>query len=464
MRIAWAVAAAAMLLAADPACVVAAEPSDAGSGNPSSAAFVAWARSDAAVLRSVELSANGSDLRPFCEIAGRAPVVALGEPGHGAHQPLALRNRIFAYLVEQCGFTAIALETSFTESRAVHDYVAGGAGRATDLTRRSLSWGFGDYAENAQLVKWMHDYNRQARGRRPIQFYGIDLSGADNDSGFPHPEVALNAVVEYVRAAAPVRSNELIADLAPALDRISAMWFASLARRHDADLDSALQSLQHFLSENAGVLRQSSTRSKYDWAVQGLAVASRLKDMLSLDVEAERPGAPMPKDTYQLVNVRDAAMANNVLWVQREDGSHGRILVFAHNAHVMNAASRGGIWSVFSEAPRMMGQHLRSALGNSLVIIGTSAAKAGNGLPVGLPIENSVETALANVGLPLFVLDLRVAAQDPEALAWLGERRPLRANFDSELDVDLREAFDALVFMDRLTPAQKNAVESTRAQ
>jgi erythromycin esterase len=459
VRIAWAIAAA-VLLAGVTVGVAAAEASDVGSDNPSSSAFVAWASSAAVELRSVELGANGSDLRPFCEIAGRAPVLALGEPGHGAHQPLALRNRVFAYLVEHCGFTAIALETSFTESRAVHDYVAGGSGNAADLTRRSLSWGFGDYAENTELVEWMHDYNRHARGRRAIQFYGIDLSGADNDSGFPHPEIALHAVVEYVRAAAPARSHELLPDLAPVLDRISTIGYAALARRHDPALDSALQSLQRFLSENSRTLLRSSTRSQYDWAVRGLAVASRLRDMLSLDVEAERPGAPMPPDTYRLVNVRDAAMADNVLWVQQEEGSQGRTLVFAHNAHVMNAASRGGIWSVFSEAPRMMGQHLRSALGNSLVIIGTSAARSGDGLPAGPPSENNVEAALAKVGLPLFVLDLRGAVHDPGALAWLDERRPLRANFVSELDVDLREAFDALVFMDRLTPALKNASAS----
>ncbi len=202
MRIPRAVTAAATLLAIASGSVAAAEVRDAGAGNSSSSAFIAWARSAASEFRGVELDANDSDLRPFCDLVGRAHVVALGEPGHGAHQPLELRNRIFAYLVEHCGFTAIALETSFTESRAVHDYVAGGAGDAGDITRRSLSWGFGAYAENAQLVKWMHDYNRHARGRRAIQFYGIDLSGADNDSTFTRPEIALSAVAEYIRTAA----------------------------------------------------------------------------------------------------------------------------------------------------------------------------------------------------------------------------------------------------------------------
>jgi hypothetical protein len=71
-------------------------------------------------------------------------------------------------------------------------------------------------------------------------------------------------------------------------------------------------------------------------------------------------------------------------------------------------------------------------------------------------IENSVEEPLSKVGLPLFVLDLHGTDHDLGSLAWLGVRRPVRANFTSELDLDLRETFDALVFIDRLTPAQKN--------
>ena len=92
-------------------------------------------------LRTVESEADDSDLSFVCPWTEHASVVSLGEPGHGAHEPLAFRNRLFAYLVDHCGFTAIAIETSFTESRAVHDFVAGGDGNAVELVRTHLSWG-----------------------------------------------------------------------------------------------------------------------------------------------------------------------------------------------------------------------------------------------------------------------------------------------------------------------------------
>jgi erythromycin esterase len=417
-------------------------------------AFIAWAGSAARKFRTVERDSNDSDLAPFRDLVGRASVVALGEPGHGAHQPLALRNRLFTYLVEHCGFTAIALETSFSESRAVHDFVAGGPGNAADVARRSLTWGFGEYAENAELIQWMRDYNGRAAGRRKINFYGIDLSGADNDGAFPNAQIALQQVVQYLRAAAPDASKDLLAEIAPVLRGVSAAGYARVAASRDRALDGALESLHGFLRDHAALLRRGGKESEYEWALRGVIVAGQLRDILRLGDEPKTGGA-MPASEYRKVNVRDAAMADNVLWVRAQEGKKGRILVFAHDAHVMNASTRGGIWSVFSEAPRMMGQHLRAALGGNLIIIGTLGAHNGAGLPAGPPIGGSVDAALDTLGLPLFVLDLRAAAREPDALRWLDAPHPVRANFNTELDVGLREAFDALVFIDRLTAARK---------
>ena len=107
-------------------------------------------------------------------------VVALGEPAHGAHEPLAFRNCLFRYLVEQQGFTAIALETGLNESRHLQDYAAGGEGDAQSIARRGFTWGFWRYPENAELLDWIRNYNIDpARGRK-IRLYGIDMSGGDS--------------------------------------------------------------------------------------------------------------------------------------------------------------------------------------------------------------------------------------------------------------------------------------------
>src|SRR5262245_899870 len=60
--------------------------------------FENWAKAHAVPIQTVELESGTADLRRLKPIIGSARVVALGEPAHGAHEPLAFRNRLFRYL------------------------------------------------------------------------------------------------------------------------------------------------------------------------------------------------------------------------------------------------------------------------------------------------------------------------------------------------------------------------------
>jgi len=90
--------------------------------------FAKWAATHAVPLKTVESASNDSDLLPLESAIGTARVVALGEPMHGAHEPLAFRNRLIRFLVERMGFTAIALESGFTESISARSFIERGDG------------------------------------------------------------------------------------------------------------------------------------------------------------------------------------------------------------------------------------------------------------------------------------------------------------------------------------------------
>lgn len=423
-------------------------------GDPGRQDFIAWARAAAQPLATVHLTSDVSDLAHLCALTRGARVVALGEPAHGAEQPLALRNRLFAYLIERCGFTSVALETSFTESQAVQDYVAGGAGEAAQVARQNLAWGFGEYAENARLLEWLREHNHHTTGRK-VRFYGIDLSGADNTATFTRPEVAIDAAVAYLRKSAPGISDDLLSSLKPLLDALQAHHFGQLARGDDVSLAAGIDSLDIFMRAHRAQLIAQSSRRDYDWALRNVLVAARLRDWLKLSDPLNDQG--MRPDDYREVNLRDAAMADNALWALSQEGPKGRLLVFAHDAHVMDARCRGGIWKVFKEPPSMMGMHLRERLGSKLLIIGTLEATTEGELPRGASEPNGLEGALSNLGQPLFLLDVRTATHDPRAWQWLGQDRAIRANFESEIELVPREAFDIFVFVDRVGPAERSA-------
>jgi len=149
--------------------------------------FVRWAKEHAIPIRSVQAGTDVSDLRSLDAVIASARVVAFGEAAHGAHETLTFRNRLFEYLVNELGFTAIALESGLPESRRIDDFVTGGAGDAAQVVAANMTWGFGTFPENVELVSWMRAYNSDPRHTRKIHFYGMDLSLGGPQGSTPTP-------------------------------------------------------------------------------------------------------------------------------------------------------------------------------------------------------------------------------------------------------------------------------------
>lgn len=408
------------------------------------------------------------DLAPLPTLAGRARVFALGEPGHGAHEPLALRNRMFEYLIERGGFTAVALETSFTESRALHDLVAGqagadaGSGDARTLVRRDLSWGFGGFLENVELIQWLHDYNADTSHARKVAFYGIDISGADNNDSFSNARNSVDQALHALARVRPLLAERFRARLEHSLQFFSDHDYHRLSSREELELQRGFTAIATALQHGKSDLVAQSGAEEFEWALRDIVMAQRLQALFKVTPPRSEGVAMLPGD-YKLVNVRDATMAANVQWVLSQGGAGAKLLLFAHDAHVMNASSRGGIWNVFERPPQMMGQHLRRELGrDELVTVGTLVRATQPDLPPAVALPDSVEDALAGLNLPLFLLDLHQAACTPQALDWLSRQHPIHANFNTELDIVPGSAFDAVEFVATAGPAHANSPDAPR--
>jgi erythromycin esterase len=147
-------------------------------------------------------------------------------------------------------------------------------------------------------------------------------------------------------------------------------------------------------------------------------------------------------------------MAQNVQWAFENEGRQGRLLVFAHDGHVMSAKEDGRRLANVREKPSMMGLHLRRVYGKDLYIIMLVCATTSGELLTAKPLEEgSIESTLAGVGLPLMFLDVRMARQNKEALTWLSTRRSYDANVSSQTLITLSTAVDAFLFVNTLTPA-----------
>lgn len=435
-------------------CLVGAWPNIARAQQPSDA-FGKWAAARVIPLRTVEADGDATDLAPLKSVVGASRIVALGEPTHGTHEPLAFRNRLIRFLVEQMGFTAIALETGFTESLSIEQFVAGGPGELRSVVRDGMSWGFGHYPENEELIRWVRDYNAKTTHHRKVRFYGIDLSGGNFDTAsFDNSRPAVDFALAFLARVDSVEARRIRQGIDPLLVRFSDAKYSELSPTERERLASGLSEVTASLERKRSSLVRITSDDEYQRALHSVVVAQQLKLFFEVSPPPAPPGPGIPPDAYRAMSARDSAMADNVRWALEREGPHGRLVVFAHNAHVMNSAIEGGIWAPLRQPPSAMGKSLRAMLGRDLVIIGTAARATAGGLPQMEADSTSLDTALAGVAIPRFILDIRPARDEQLVFAWLSERRSLHANLTTHLTITPSTAFDALFFVDTLTPSR----------
>jgi erythromycin esterase len=363
----------------------------------------------------------------------------MGEPGHGFHEPLAFRNRLFTFLVAEMGFTAIAVESGLSEAGRIQEFVAGGPGNAPQVTRDNLTYRFGRFQENVALVQWIRDYNADPPQGRKVRFYGFDISLGGPRTATPTP-VAVETALSYIARTDAQAAGRLRQRLQPVLDRLPVTNPESFSEAERDVMTAAIGDLTALLENQRQRFVATSSSSEYEWALRNAISAQQADRVLRL-MPPPSTGS-IPPAAWRQMAARDEALAENVRWILEQEGPSGKVLVFAHNTHIQNAPIEGGIWATLERPPQAMGQHLRAALGNDLFILGTASGIA----------PDTVEAPLASVDLPLFVLDLRGAPRG-EVAEWLAERRTLNAGAATET-VSPGRAFDALVFMRTMTPAR----------
>jgi erythromycin esterase len=330
--------------------------------------FIDWAKHHAFPLESYDSATSSADLKPLKKIIGNAHVVALGEPAHGLHELLAFRNRMFRLLVEKCGFTTIILEANFSKSRYGAEYIAGGRGTAEDAAQK-LTIGK-PAAENIELLQWMRKYNADASHHSKLKFYGMDMEiqGFPGDTTPSHP--ALDEALNYLTAIDSTTANKIAFALEPYINRLSIAKYPLLSLEEHDKLSAILSEMIALFERERINFIAATSRESYEWAYRNAIVAQQTDRI----VRVSPPDQPdlIPPGAWMTMSTRDAAMAENVMWIINNEDERGKVFVYAHNAHVKNAVTVGSVWNAFAQPPNSTGQYLRSMLDSNLVIIGSS--------------------------------------------------------------------------------------------
>jgi erythromycin esterase len=415
-----------------------------------------WLRAHAHLLRTLDPDDEDySDLEPLRDIVGDARVVAIGESTHRVHEFYQVRHRLTRFLVTRMGFNAFVMESAFPEGLAVNEWIHGGPGELDQLLRHGISYHMGLCEEMRGQLEWLRQYQ--------IPFYGMDPSDSSTSA-----RPAIRIAVDYLDRVDPTYAEGVRQRLFPLFDylptdRSGLAWQAPALHAYMAldapvryEMTARISALVERMQANRIVYIGRSSEDEFAVAYR-CAVTGRHTDAF-LQVFAlgdER--------TSESVNIRDAAMAENVEWIlEREQ----RIVIGAANGHVQR-------WP-FSAPPivndqlTMVGGHLAPALGDDMVVIAT-AFGGGNmflhkPIPDGppghthtfiqeqpLPDADSLDELLASAGMPRYLLDLRTRPDSgPVADAFEAVRCIMTGG--QATPVNPLVAFDAVVYVDRVSP------------
>ncbi|HJV22829.1 MAG TPA: erythromycin esterase family protein [Holophagaceae bacterium] len=414
---------------------------------PAGPAVRRWIKTQGLPLATVEPDQGLADLRPLKALIGQAKVVGLGEGTHGTREFFRMKHRLFRYLVEELGFTALAFEANYAESQAINDYVLTGKGDAARAVQAMGFWVW-DTEEVVDLVRWMRAYNADPRHASKVRFYGVDAQ-SDRE--------ALAQARAWLAQVAPEEAAALAAMARQAAElpwyftgRVppekTAAWRALSAEveRLIRRLDGRREALVSASSEEAFTRQRQNLRTYAQWT------------------------ATMGDDSDRPYRLRDAAMAENLRWVLDQERG-GRVALWAHNGHL----------SFFPfDTYRVMGSFLKESLGKDYLPIGflfrqgTFRAMPNRATWTVQPHpQGTLVDALSSAGSPLLALDLRALPKQGTVSTWF--RAPqgffnVGAYFNpANLPIDKVEIpayCDALIFVESSHPsAQAWPLQAYRA-
>jgi len=432
-------------------CALAALAHPGVAGDPGASAFIDWAARTAHPLVSVEPGHGSSDLEVVKAIIGDARVVGIGESVHATHEFTALQHRIVEFLVEEMGFTAVAVESGLAESEVIHDYVLG-ADAPANLWESGLASYYAKWQEMRQLVEWLRAYNGDPRHRGKVRFYGVDVPGY-YVSWMP----AFAVVVAYLDVVDQEYAVGVRNTIGRQIEAVTATGnmrayevYGRLPEDQRRELRLALNGLVEHLELHRLDYIGRSSEDEFDWAhraavnLRQVEIFYRIAVDRYLDPERPRSG----------IDPRDWAMAENLAWILDREGPDGRVVVISHNSHIQKLPTR-----TVSGASATAAMYLQSLVDVDYVAIGTAYGSGArwNGY-LGPDIseidpsrDESIDGMLARVGLPVFLIDLSKANEGGLISQFL--ERDVETRVDVNYGVTRPGAWDALVFVEEITPA-----------
>ena len=281
----------------------------------------------AIINTATRLEGTPADFDELLDKIGDRRFVLLGEASHGTHEFYQIRAELTKRLIREKGFTAIACEADWPDSYRVNRFIRG-RGADADATealadfKRFPQWMWRN-AEVLDLVGWLRAHNDNAKHQ--VGFYGLDVYSL---------HASMQAVLGYLDRRDPEAAKAARARYAcfephgeePQLyGRAAAFGLSEDCQREVMQQLVDMQRRRRDLVQRDGVLAGDEQFE----AEQNARVVAR----------AEEYYRSMYLGYVNTWNLRDTHMMDTLDALAAHHGPDSKIIVWAHNSHVGDAAA-----------------------------------------------------------------------------------------------------------------------------
>jgi erythromycin esterase len=409
-------------------------------------------------VRSIDpRDADFTDLAALADVIGDARVVMLGEPSHGAGGAFAAKVRLIRFLHQEMGFDVIAWESGVHGVRLAQAALDAGQAPA-DAARLGVSPIWSAAAE----VQPLFEYVQATRGTaRPLRMAGIDPQFTAPGAARRF-ETALHDFVSKLRD--PMlrnRASSLVTNMLAAAEQMRN------APRDPQTAESALLAVTGPADALLASLRDARPTWQRSHSPATLQFMERA--VIALRDNARSGFAGRRGLDSENWNIRDGYMADHLQWLLEEPYRGRKMIVWAHNAHIMDGYFAPQ-WSAVAHDPvpggmTPLGARLPELRRQVFTIAFTCDVGEENwvngqkrGVIAPAP-DGSLEARLRAMDQPWLFVDLRAAARRRDGaplgpmtlrISGLG---PPAWKYGHDLVPDLARAFDGVFYIGRMTPA-----------
>jgi erythromycin esterase-like protein len=395
------------------------------------------------------------DFEPLMKTIGNCHYALLGEASHGTHDFYHTRAQITQWLIQEMGYTAVAVEADWPDAYRLNRFVRdlsddAEAVEALDPFKRFPTWMWRN-TDVVEFISWLREYNDALpEGARKVGFYGLDLYSL---------HASARAVLDFLDKVDPEaakRARYRYACFEQFGEDTQAYGYATtlgLTKDCEDEVVSQLVEMQ----------KRAADLAKRDGHLDPEAFFAAEQNARVV-ANAERYYREMFKSQAGSWNLRDQHMFDTLeAIVGHAGGASAKVAVWAHNSHLGDARAT----QMSASGESNVGQLVRQRHGDDALLVGfttnagtVTAASNWDGpaerKQVRAALTGSYEALFHEANLPRFLLILRGAK-------WLAgvlnkarlERaigviyRPESERASHYFDAHLSDQFDAVIHLDQ---------------